>query len=329
MKFLFIGSHHQPGGPNEVNRNIIKHLPTKQFSYIKEKGGITLRLEKIVKILFSRVVVISGICVKPYEIKLASFLKKKIIYIMHGCLLLERGYSSVEEQLLLEKSSKVLCVSAPYSELIKTKYPQFASKIGILTNGVNWDEVYWLRNIIKNIQRDPNRIILFGGGRKVKGNLQVCKAIEELNNTHNQQLHVDVYGYFRSDDDSKEISEIPCVNFHHVIPHNEINLELVKSQLFIQNSKYESFSLALIDSLGAGCSVLFSVNVGAKDIISNKKESDVIHDSSDINELKEKILNVMKNPNNERLYGSIDRDTTSYKTSVKRLISICEEVIKK
>ena len=173
--------------------------------------------------------------------------------------------------------------------------------------------------------KDPRRIILFGGGRTEKKNLYVCKAVQLINESGLYDLHVDVYGYYRDTDDSPLIVAIPCVTFHHVIPHDLVNVELAKSRMFIQNSQFESFGLALIDALSLGCDVLFSTNTGAKDIITARQESDIINDITDVDEIKDKILKTLECPNNKRLYDSIDKEKTSLQAAVDNLMSRCLE----
>lgn len=95
--------------------------------------------------------------------------------------------------------------------------------------------------------------------------------------------------------------------------------------MFIQNSQFESFGLALIDALSLGCDVLFSTNTGAKDIITARQESDIINDITDVDEIKDKILKTLECPNNKRLYDSIDKEKTSLQAAVDNLMSRCLE----
>lgn len=326
MKTLFIGDHHMPGGPNQVNRNLLKCLPKSIFISVNSTGGIKRRIEGILKIPLCSTIVFSGLMFKSIELKLAKLLRKKIIYIMHGSALLETANRNDKEEQILYNADRILCVSETYSKIIASIYPQYTEKIDVLMNGINWEELDKIT--LQNSGRTKNykRIILFGGGRKTKRNLQVCQAVKELNEEKSLGLHIDVYGYYKDEDDSKAISEYTDVSFHHVIPHEEVNIELSKTGLFIQNSEFESFSLAVTDALALGCNVLLSKNVGAKDIICGKTENDIIFDPFDIEELKSKILYVLNNPNNERLLKSINRQETSLTYAADSLIKKCFEL---
>ncbi len=326
MRIMFVGSYRNPGGPNEVNRNIISHLPG-SVSYQKHTNRFLLRSESLLKIMMCDVVVFSGMMFRPYELSLARLLGKKIIYIMHGCAKFESGESNSAEKQIFRYADRILCVSHTYSEMVKRAFPDIAHKVGVQMNGINWAELTALRQAFDKSgeAKDPRRIILFGGGRTEKKNLYVCKAVQLINESGLYDLHVDVYGYYRDTDDSPLIAAIPCVTFHHVIPHDLVNVELAKSRMFIQNSQFESFGLALIDALSLGCDVLFSTNTGAKDIITARQESDIINDITDVDEIKDKILKTLECPNNKRLYDSIDKEKTSLQAAVDNLMSRCLE----
>ncbi|WP_289744125.1 glycosyltransferase family 4 protein [Muribaculum intestinale] len=328
MDVLFIGGYRNPGGPNEVNRNLLKFLPS-NFHKLELKRTIFQLIESVFKIFSSDIVIFSGLMFNKIQVNLAKKLNKKIIYIMHGCAKLELGTENMKEELILESSDYILCVSDKYSHIIKNIFPQCANKIKILQNGINWAEIDTLKANNQDSIRDSNRIILFGGGRKEKQNYYVCKAVQELNNEKSTNLTIDIYGYFRDYDDSKLIAEIPCVTFNNVIPHSEVNIELLKSNIFIQNSKFESFGLAVIDAICLGCNALISQNVGALDIIKEKKDIDIIYDPTDIDEIKHKLLNLISMPNNYRLLNSIDKEKTSLEYAAKKLTEYCSELYEK
>lgn len=322
-KIFFNGMHFGQGGPVEVNKNIVKCLkgrvivPTCRNTYFRY-------IQNYINIFRSDIVIFSGMFFHLSEIYLAKILRRKIIFIMHGCCHLELGYHNKIEDTVLRLSNLILCVSEHYMELMKNEYPQFAYKMEYLTNGIDWGEIKVLKDKLSNkLIRNDKRIILFGGGRVIKGNLFVCKAVQEINEEDGTNYFVDVYGYYRDNDDSKQISLIPCVKFNPVISREKVNIELMKSHIFIQNSFVESFGLALIDALQCGCDVLYSMNVGSKDIINSKDDMDIIYNSKDITEIKTKIRNLIKKSNNERLVLSIDKYSSSIEMAAEKLLKKC------
>lgn len=314
------------GGPVAVNQNLVRCLKDKVF--IPTIRNRYLRfLQDCFNIFRSDIIIFSGIFFWQFEIYLAKVLRKKIIFIMHGCCHIEVKHASKIEDEILKCSDLILCVSEIFRNQMAIEYPQYAYKMSYLMNGVNWDEIDKMKaRLPLNMKRDPNRIILFGGGRIVKKNYYVCRAVQEINEEDHANYHVDVYGYYRDSDDSQKIASIPCVTFHHVIPHDQVNVELAKSQLFIQNSSFEPFGLAVMDALLCGCDLLISRYVGAQDIIGNKEESDLIKDPCDINEIKSKIRYVLKHSNNYRLLTSVDRESTSIQTAAQNLLGFCARI---
>ena len=326
MKNFFIGFYHLPYSVTIVNRELLSQLPTKKFKFMYSGNGIKRRLNAYWNIFFSKKIIISGIFLSTSEIKLIKILGKKFIYLMHGSYFMENGIKHKTESLVLEYANKIVSVSAVHAEMIKQEFPQYSDKVVNWFNGINWGDVEHIRISFEPSMKDEKKIILFGGGRFMKGNLAVCEAVEQLNAEKNLDLHVDVYGDYSETDLSPEIKKISCVNYKAIIPHERINYELAKANLFIANSKFETFNIALIDAIGVGCNVLFSKNVGAKDIIPDKKEEDIINDVDDIEELKSKIQFILSNPNNERLYNSIDKKDTSWENRAKQIEEILTSI---
>lgn len=323
MSIFFNAPYWGAGGPCEVNRNIVKCLKGR-MRIKKIKNSYIGYVENFIKILFSKVVVFSGLMYKPYEVAFAKVLGKKIVYLMHGCIKIEHGYESKIENDIIKNADLILCVSFIFRDKMRELFPDSSEKFEVLMNGVDWQEMERVKLLLsKNYIRDENRVILFGGGRKIKMNFYICQAINEINIEDNTEYKVDVYGYFSEKDDSAKISAIPCVRFNHVIPHEQVNVELAKSRLFVQNSSFESFSLSLMDALMCGCDVLFSKNVGAQDFIDEKYDNDIIFSPTDIKELKKKIRYVLNNSNNERLLNSINRNLSSIETAADNLVKYC------
>ena len=326
MKIFFIGQQNNNASPAVVNRELLKVLPADKYTAIYNGHGIRRRLSSYLNILRCDRMLISSIYISSSEVRLIRLLGKKIVYLMHGSYTMETGLKHPTEAMVLRYADKIVSVSDVHSRMIKDEFPQYADKVHTWFNGVDWSEIDSIRKNFDISERDKNKIILFGGGRHMKGNLEVCKAVNQLNEEKGLNLHVDVYGEYNDNDFSKQIAEIPCVNYKPLIPRERINHELAKGNLFIVNSSFETFSLALIDAIGVGCNVLFSQYVGAKDVINGKKESDIILEPNNIEELKNKIDFVLSHPNNERLNASIDREKTSWKSRASELDSIVSAV---
>lgn len=333
MRIFFAGNYQKEGGPWNVNRDIIAHLNGKA-SYTKYLSKFPRLLEILWKILNSQIIIFSGVSsIDHITVRFAKLLGRKIIYIMHGCARLENKANKRTDDLRGEQNElidlaladRILCVSPLYRDVIKTEFPEYKDKMGVLINGVDWKKLsYDLEN---NTRPTSPRVALMGGGRVTKRNLQVCKAIDRLNVENRMQIEVEVFGSHSNSDDTQAIKSCQCVKNYSEIPHNELLLRLQGHSLFIQNSDLESFSLGVIEALSCGCSVLMSRNVGAQCIIPGLTDHDLIDDPLNIDELVRKIAYVLQHSNNSRLYHSIDKENTSIEASVTRLIQEAETLI--
>lgn len=324
-KVFFCGNYFDDSGPGAVNKGYYTYLKD-YFVFYKYSNKYIRILEAIWYTLINDVIIFSGVAeVDKILIPLCRLFKKKMIYIMHGWLKLENELNEVtnsngeeSESKLLKYSNLVLCVSNQYSLMVKERLPQYATKISYLTNGIDWS----LMSSPNSFEARPHdSIVLIGGGRRTKRNLEVCKAVELLNNKKQYNLRINLYGY--SDGrDIPEIIKFPFVNFHNIVPHQELIASMNKSYLFIQNSEFEPFSLGAVEALTNGCNLLISKNVGARDYLAGENDNDIINNPEDIDEIAKKIEYVLKNPNNSRLLNSIDRNTSSVSYQADKLYRI-------
>ena len=98
------------------------------------------------------------------------------------------------------------------------------------------------------------------------------------------------------------------------------------SQLFIQNSTFETFGLAPIEALLQDCSLLISSRAGACSVITALHEEDLITNPDDISGLQSKIQFALQNPNSTRLLEGIDKNSTSIQYRQKELFSIVKNL---
>ena len=110
-----------------------------------------------------------------------------------------------------------------------------------------------------------------------------------------------------------------------MVSHDELCNELEKSNLYISNSIVESFNLSVFDALLSGCDILLSKNVGALSVIETNN-FDIINNCIDKNEIKEKIIYVMKHSNCKRIVNSIS-DESSWEKSTLKLLECCERLM--
>lgn len=315
-KFFLLGDWRKNAGPTNVNKSLINNSD-KNMGYIKSSNLFIKKIERY-KWLFYPIVIISGGATK-LEIKLFKLFRKKIIYIMHGCLRYECKINKfpisekklMAERLILSTSDKIVCVSKRYSEWVKKEFPEYSHKIDFVNNGITLNKRP-LR------QKEQYSIAVSGGNRFQKNNATVCKAIEKLNA---MGYNCKVYVFGRLYENNDDLLKYPFVHLMGHLNKEEYYNALDKISLFVINSVFESFGLVVGDALNCNCNLLMSNEVGALSIMS-PTENDVINNCYDINEIASKILYLFNNPNFTNLYNSINKEEASEKKSYIKLKQI-------
>lgn len=320
--FLLVGDYRENNGPNNVNKKIIQYKSSR-FMHVCAGNRYFKFFDALIKLLFSRVLVISGVSrLGVFLLKAAKLLGKKTAYIMHGCAQYEAQINGIFlserdvnwENTLLEGVDLLLPVSQTYSEWVKRQYPQYAEKTKFWQLG----QTYIPRSA--NCDRETNTIAAAGGDLPLKNNLVVSDAVEKLEGV----AKLIVYGPLGNGMKCDGKTNTEWVGH---LDHEQFLAGLRKSQLFVVNSVIESFNISVMEALQCGCSILISQNVGAAELLA-LTDNDMVLDINDADEIAQKILFLMKYPNNERIYASIDWQNIGYDKAVERLEKLCEALSK-
>ena len=139
-------------------------------------------------------------------------------------------------------------------------------------------------------------------------------AVERLPDTE-----LEIYG--------KLYEDFPTADLKHSrymgqVSQDELFRKMEESDLFVLNSVFETFSLAVIEALNCGCSVLVSARAGVTGIL-NAHDCDMIQNPNDVEEIRAKIEYLLTNPNNRRLLSGIDRHEYTTSNQIKKLKEYC------
>lgn len=320
-KYVFIGSTDGNTGPENVNKGIVANLP-QSFWIANSVNKFNKYVGAMLGTIWCSVVVISGMSkVGVYAMKLAKLLKKKTIYIMHGCYEIESALNEANvnqnslriEQYILHHADLILPVSKCYASMIQEKYPFCKGKTACLHNGV--DKV---SSDSENVRREKGRVIAVGGDRKLKNNITVAEAMDKLDDSK----ILTVYGYLYHPENLPKRANI---EFKGLVPQKQLYREMMRSELYVLNSIYEPFALSVFDALLCGCSILVTNVAGALELL-DVTEHDVINDPMNENEIADKMAYLLQNPNNERLMKKLNFDRISYKAEVEKLEDFCMQL---
>lgn len=184
---------------------------------------------------------------------------------------------------------------------------------------------YAIDNRSKKENNEKISIIVAGGDRIQKNNIEVCKAVELLSERINKKIELQICGRRYYDNDL--FLEYPHTTYLGMLPNEQFMEKLRDSHVFVLNSEVESFGLSAVDALRAGCNILISKNSGIRSILSLSEE-DIIFDTHNPSEIADKIEKLLSKNNCKRILDSIDFDHYSWESVAGRLYRICEAVYK-
>ena len=310
-------------GPAIVNKSYFKYLKD-DFVFCKKNGKLYRILHFFLHLLFVKTILVSGFStLNYYFIIIAKFFHKRTIYLMHGYMTLEMKYQNTfsKKMMLIEKKllfsvDKIICVSEFFCEYMKEELPEISNKITFVNNGIDH---FCIKNVANNNSNDFV-IISTGGGIKQKNNLKVCEAIGMLDDKNVKYFVIGNEGV-----DGSKIKQYAFVTFIDNLPHSDVLKQMQASNLYIQNSYFETFGLSILEAVQCGCDVLISKNIGAKGILNGLSEEEVIDDNNNIFEIAKKIQNKINAYKNYQAKKYSINDKYLWYNCSKELLEKCGE----
>lgn len=203
----------------------------------------------------------------------------KKIGVIHGDVIVDQKqkgnivasiYEKLETWLVKEKCSRCIAVSQSIKDLLINRGVD-ANKLEVVYSGISIEKY----DCFPNYYSDEFRICSVGYLRPVKNQIALLEALNMMKKSHPEaKIICDIYG------------EGPeRTNLENYI--NENNMEYVnlkgfdanirkhlnEYQLFVQPSTYESFGLAVLEAMNAGCGVLANCVGGMKEILQEIPET--------------------------------------------------------
>jgi len=331
MRVFFVGDFKKNTGPGIANQAIRKGLHNNDKMLYSDANNKVIRVFEMLR----KTIVSDCVCFcSPSKanligLKIAKVFSKKAFYVMHGYLTLENkinnesiSQSEIKKINSFEKSifrnvDRVFCVSESFMNYMKSAEPEFKEKFDYNYNGLDLNKI---KDRTKKYcaNKNPRQIVSIGGGMKRKNNLAVCEAIDKLNKEKNMNLKYIVIGLPYTD--KERICSFDFVTYYDELSHDKVLEILAESYLYVQNSTFETFGLALIEALVSKCNLLVSNRVGAIGVIKTISDEDLIFNQNNIEEIANKIENVMTCENADRLYSGISSEEIDFEKAAKSLV---------
>ncbi|MEZ8865784.1 glycosyltransferase [Vibrio splendidus] len=224
-----------------------------------QSNEITNFVNSLRKIYTYDVIHVSGVSFLGFlSLIFARIFRKKCTMTMHGSLNHEKKYRKVRfYRMVLELLQINLShVIFPVSSLLAKNIDSL--KTQAIPNGYTPITVD-----VKN--KNKNLMTLIGGGRLEKRNLDVCRAVDEINKRYGLDILVNVFGELGGH--TKLINDFDFVNNYGFCSKNRVYDSLRESYLFVQYSEYEPFSLSVCDAINYKCRIITSENVGINQFV--------------------------------------------------------------
>lgn len=331
MKIFLAGDYYSGTGPANVTGYYIENLP-KGTLYQKMRSKAARVPEILINTIRADVVVYSGYSRQNIiGMKLAAKMGKPIAYIMHGCVEYENKINrepdeemSKTEREFIALSDVVFAVSGQFKEWLAENYPEYADKFDSIANGID-DNVIDILHKQGDCEKDEHMIFSVGGGMPRKKIVNICRAVEILRSTYDNNLRLTVVGAKGADTDA--INAYSFVDNRGIVPFEQVVSLMRKSAVFVQNSCFETFGLAPVEAIAAGSAVLCSKEIGALEIIHGVTDSDIIYDYNNPDEIAEKVKELLIKSNNQRLKDGIDWEKESWKKRAEELVKKLEKML--
>lgn len=339
MRVFIVGDHKTGTGPANVTKEYIRCFP-KGTLYQKNTSKIARVPELLIKTILCDCILFSGYSAQNVlGIKLAKIFNKKTAYLVHGAITYENSINDNENPKMSEIEEKTLLgcdlllgVSEKFSMWLKKQYPQYENKIDYVTNGVDFD---YLRSLSgKNnsedslkVERNQRLILSVGGGMPRKKIIHICEAIDIYNKNHSEDEKLTLAVIGAEGKDTEAIKKYSFVEYLGMVPAKKKEELYREAGIFIQNSCFETFGLAVFEALMSGCSVLTSDVAGALDLLREAGAADIIYDYSSATEIAGKIEGLIDTPNCDRLKNMVDEKSASWETRSVELLEKLNKLV--
>ena len=329
MRIFLAGDHYSGTGPANVTKYYIDNLPEGTL-YQKMRHKWARIPEIVINTIRSDVVVYSGYSRQNvFGLKIAKILGRPAAYIMHGCVEYENEINlepdekmNAVERKTLELADLVIAVSPGFASWLKEHYPMHAHKIDHVSNGIDTDLMH---SGGQRSDYDPHMIFSIGGGMPRKKIKHICEAVQKLRNEYDPEMYMCVIGDKGADSD--EIDSYDFVVNKGIVTFEEGIRLFRTAALFVQNSCFETFGLAPVEALVCGCPILCSRCVGALSLIKDLRDTDVIENYEDADEIAEKIRRLLGESNAKRLVADLEWESNSWKVRSAALTSKLSKLV--
>ncbi len=268
---------------NKWHLNPILYSVFAPFLYRKELSNIdTYRVNQLSGVLpaaISKILYRKKLIVRcGYQLSL-FFIKQRV------------GKIKILLALILEKISyflaeRIIVTSSQDKEYVIIQHKIAPEKIAIIPNGVDTE----LFNILKDVKKEPGRILFVGRLSKEKNLFPLLEAIRDIKDIH---LVIIGRGQLKEDLVKKSSQDRINITFIDSVNNNKLPIEYNKSEVFVLPSFFEGNPKVLIEAMACGTVVIGSNRDGINSMIKNRVNGILCEPTSE--KIRDSILEVLNN----------------------------------
>lgn len=240
-----------------------------------------------------------------FLIYLISLVNKKNQYYLtvHGIYKIESAMSKttkhkylILEKMLYKRFNNLICVSSKLAKDIEEIYGR-RKNVHIIHNGVQ----NFLENnsdYIENLDDNNMNFIFVGGINIRKGIFETLQTFKYIVENSNIQMQLNIYGQIENESVKSQYDQYikrykleKNVAYHGVILDKAKLFGLYKKATFhLCLSLYDTFNVAILESMSVGCPCIISDRCGAKDLITHQQNGYVVSFENNMEENVFKII---------------------------------------
>ncbi len=320
-KLYIVGKNYgnETGGPAKIIRGLVSDLKNKNIDVqeicLNKNFGKGALIKNLLKILFFKRKCIVNVhtdgLMLPNLVYLFSRLDKRNKYFLtvHGLYYIEskmngtyqKKYARVERK-LLRKFPNILCVSELLKEKIEEDF-QRTRNISVVPNGIDLFEQNVAYNNTNKLNT-PIKLLMLGGIRERKGVFECVDVVKHLT-LNGLDVNLNIYGVIDSEEIKRKfLKYVDQLGLSDKIFYNgnlsdkeSVYQVIADSDVQLCLSKWDTFNVAIIESLAIGTPCISSNMCGASTAIENGVNGLVVDmtDSSYINMIADYIFKIQNN----------------------------------
>ncbi|MCP1450456.1 glycosyltransferase family 4 protein [Priestia megaterium] len=271
----------------------------------------------IVNVLFKKGLIVNvhtdGFILALFIYLISLFNRKNSYYLtVHGIYKIESEMSEttkirylILEKFLYQRFSNLICVSSKLAKDIELIYGRNRN-VNVVNNGVHR---ILSTSFQSNKITDGNIDFIFVGGiNKRKGTLETLQVFKYLVDNLDINVHLNIYGAVENKKIKGQYQQYienhnleEYITYHGLVyDKSELLRYYANSTFHLCLSLYDTFNVAVLESMSVGCPCILSDRCGAKDIITNKENGYIVAMDENLEDTIFKIIQEVR-LNSEKL----------------------------